>query len=187
MSLATARSAVRRAVTHPKQAPLRSASTNAPTSSSAPSTQPPRFALPAEKLRQLISLYHQSRDFVTRENLERKIDQAFVETPAALINASLDHRKSYPDLINDVGRRRLQPAVRPMASVTQAQSIRQNIPRGEAVYEALYGTSNGRNAGLELVLETWGTTSKRLEELQEDKATSAPVPRGRSKPVPRRS
>ncbi|VDC06897.1 unnamed protein product [Peniophora sp. CBMAI 1063] len=190
MTLVTARSAARRAAVLPKRLLLRAASTKTPSSSGTPTTsgQPPRFQLPAEKLRQLISLYHQSRDFVTPENLDRKIDEAFVEMPAGnLHSTNSEPRKSYPDLINDIARRRQQPAVRPVAIVTQAQNIRQNVARSEAIFEALYGSSNGRKPGLELVLETWGSTSKRLEELQEEKVPSAPVPRGRSKPVSRRS
>ncbi|KAJ7068064.1 hypothetical protein C8F01DRAFT_1364477, partial [Mycena amicta] len=34
--------------------------------------------LPPEKLRALISIYHQAQSFVTRENLEAKIDEAFL-------------------------------------------------------------------------------------------------------------
>lgn len=189
MSLSNAHSAFRRAATLPKRLSLRALSTEAPApaSSVTPSAQPPRFNLPAEKLRQLISLYHQSRDFVTRENLEKKIDEAFVETPINNKNDKDELKlKSYPDLIMQAAKRRQQPAVRPLAAVSQAQNATQNGVRAVAVFEALYGTSNGRKPGLELVLETWGSTSKRLEELEEEKAASTPMPEGRSTPAARR-
>lgn len=182
MTLHTVRSAARRAAALPKQSTLRAASTKAPSLSGASSSRPPRLSLPAEKLRQLVSLYHQSKEFVTRDNLDRKIDQAFIDTPA-ITSRSTDPQKTYPDLMHDIIRRRQQPAVRPLSPVTSTQSVRANVARSEAVFEALYGSSHGRSPGLELVLESWGSTSKRLEELKEEKAANAPVQRGRSRPA----
>ncbi|KAJ7095167.1 hypothetical protein B0H15DRAFT_775462 [Mycena belliarum] len=51
----------------------------------APEHSSPSVTLPPEKMRALIAMYHQTETFVTRENLEAKIDEAFTgPAPLAL-------------------------------------------------------------------------------------------------------
>jgi hypothetical protein len=64
-------------------------------------------AVPPEKMRALITLYHKSEDFVTHENLSMRIDQAFLGTKTmqktlpihdnrAKLQEQLDERRKMP-------------------------------------------------------------------------------------------
>ncbi|KAI9001233.1 hypothetical protein BD414DRAFT_474052 [Trametes punicea] len=91
-------------------------------SSSSPSTSPspagpasssqqkldikPQSKLPDEKMRVLVNLYHQSENFITKENLSKRIDDAFFHPAKVSI---LYPEMSLRDLNSDLARRRSLP------------------------------------------------------------------------------
>jgi len=126
-------------------------------SDSAPTTgRRPKFNLPAHKLRALISLYHQSGSFVTRDNLDAKIEEAFIDMPASA--TTHDARQSYSELRYEVNSRNSEPEFR------SASNALGRSERAERSFETLYGTSDVRRPGLELLLEQWPETARTLAE-----------------------
>ncbi|KAI0316710.1 hypothetical protein OF83DRAFT_1172637 [Amylostereum chailletii] len=123
--------------------------------SSKPSSTAPEFSLPPEKLRALISLYHQTESFVTPENLERKITDTFVYNPD--IHKGVEGPFMGWSDISSQARDRLK-----MDKLAHPDT---NVQ----VFEALYGTSHGKKAGLETIRESWGQLEERLNGDREER------------------
>lgn len=146
-------------------------SRNAAASSStqAPSKSKKRqYTLPREKLRALISLYHQSDTFITQDNLVDKINEALVKElkPVHMGAQKLDMptaRDFYAILESRRGAPKIADAssasedrMKHRARITNAQwSASAESKREERVIEALYGVNmsgvNGVRPGLEAV------------------------------------
>jgi len=130
-------------------------------------TPPPGFALPPKKLRALVTLYHQSKTFITPENLDEAIDRAFLDVPAM---RAFGHRKmDWPDLRLEVKERQLLSKYG--LPETLASSLGMYEPgyekregRVEQVFDAMYGTWETNKPGLELLQDTWEDVEQRIEE-----------------------
>ncbi len=134
-------------------------------------TPPPGFALPPKKLRALVTLYHQSKTFITPENLDESIDRAFLEVPGMRV---FGHRKmDWPSLRLEVKERErlskfgLPETLNSTLSMYEA-GHEEREARIEQVFDAMYGTWETNKPGLELLQDTWEDVEQRLEE--EEKA-----------------
>ncbi|KAI0269258.1 hypothetical protein BC834DRAFT_865591 [Gloeopeniophorella convolvens] len=130
-----------------------------------PQTPPPSFALPPEKLRALISLYHQSKSFITPENLDEAIDRAFVEVPSMTFHGN--RRLDWPTLRLEAKERRTQPKYGLPESLESpismyASGYKEKEDRMEKVFDALYGTYEVNKPGLELLQDVWEHTEEQL-------------------------
>ncbi|KAI0370242.1 hypothetical protein BV20DRAFT_305595 [Pilatotrama ljubarskyi] len=106
------RGSLRRAASCPRYASSQASSSAPPSSSmsSSPSKLEvqPKQKLAEEKLRVLVNLYHQTATFITKENLDKRIDEAFIESrqhnlsalgveaPFRALEIELAHRRSLP-------------------------------------------------------------------------------------------
>ncbi|KNZ79925.1 hypothetical protein J132_08583 [Termitomyces sp. J132] len=127
-------------------------------SSAASKSRPPRM-LPDEKLRALVSLYHQADSFITLDNLSDRIDAAF--TGHSTINLG-SYTSSVKSMRDDLERRRMEARVTEWDKAT-ANSSRDvdNYSQGWSrikkrreirVKHALHGMSDeGDLPGLEVV------------------------------------
>ena len=144
-----------------------------------PQTPPHDFVLPPKKLRALVSLYHQSKSFITPENLDEAIDRAFseplsvrvfegrrlVEWPALRLEVKERERLSkfgFPETLNSV------------TSMYEVGHHEERERRIEQVFDAMYGTSETDKPGLELLQDTWVDVEQRLkgEEDSEEEPVS---------------
>lgn len=105
--------------------------------------------LPTSKLRALISLYHQADSWVTPENLEQKIDEAFIQSGTLAVSTGREeYMVSVSDMKNYIGLRRHAPKVAQWDSsssggdsdVSQWSESGKN-KRDLKVLEALYGVT----------------------------------------------
>ena len=134
-------------------------------------TPPPGFALPPKKLRALVALYHQSKSFITPENLDEAIDRAFLDVPG--MRAFGQQTMHWPALRLEVKEReRLSKFGLPE---TLSSSLSMYVAghedrerRVEEVFDAMYGTWKTNKPGLELAQDTWEDVEQRLRE--EEKA-----------------
>jgi len=130
-------------------------------------TPPPGFALPPEKLRALVTLYHQSKSFITPENLDEAIDRAFLEVPGI---RAFGHRKiDWPSLRLEVKERRLLSKFGFPETLDSSLSMYEAGYEGregriEQVFDAMYGTWQTNKPGLELLQDTWEDVEQRLNE-----------------------
>jgi len=138
-----------------------------------PQTPPPGFALPPKKLRALVSLYHQSKSFVTLENLDESIDRAFLDVPGmhAFGNRILD----WPSLRLEVKERELQSKFGLPETINSTLSMfeagyEEREGRIEQVFDAMYGTWQVNKPGFELLQDTWEDVEQRLKEEDSEKA-----------------
>ena len=128
---------------------------------------PPGFALPPKKLRALVTLYHQSKSFITPENLDEAIDHAFLDVPAM---RTFGHRKiDWPSLRLEVKEReRLskfglpETLTSPLSTYEAGHEEREK--RIEQVFDAMYGTWQTNKPGLELLQDTWEDVEERLKD-----------------------
>jgi len=105
--------------------------------------------LPPPKLRALISLYHQADSWVTPENLEKKIDEAFVQPESlALSSGREESMVSVSDMKGYIKLRRHAPKIAQWdSSLSDGESaISQwsesgKSKRDKKVVEALYGVT----------------------------------------------
>jgi hypothetical protein len=153
--------------------------------SSKPNSQapPPGFVLPPKKLRALVSLYHQSRSFITPENLDEAIDRAFAEPPSVRIfgnRRTLD----WPALRLEVKERGrlskfgLPETLNSMLSVYETTGYEEREGRVEQVFDAMYGTWETDKPGLELLQDTWEDVEERLNgqgKEEEEEEEEGPV------------
>lgn len=141
-----------------------------------PETPPPGFVLPPKKLRALVSLYHQSRTFITPENLDEAIDRAFAELPSVRVFGG---RKTidWPTLRLEVKEREglskfgLPETLNSVLSSYEA-GYETREGRVEQAFDAMYGTWETDKPGLELLEDTWEDVEERLKGEQEGKPTS---------------
>ncbi|KAI0254281.1 hypothetical protein BJV78DRAFT_1186715 [Lactifluus subvellereus] len=131
-----------------------------------PQTPPPGFALPPKKLRALVALYHQSKSFITLENLDEAIDRAFVDTPSMRIFGN--RRVDWPSLRLEVKEReRLSkfglPETLNSALGMYEVGYEERERRVEQVFDAMYGTWQTDKPGLELLQDTWEDVEQRLK------------------------
>ena len=140
--------------------------------SSKPNSQesPPGFSLPPKKLRALVSLYHQSRSFITPENLDEAIDSAFAEPPS--VRAFGGRRTvDWPSLRLEVKERREHTSKFGLPETLDSESVlsvfdakyEEREGRVEQVFDAMYGTVEMDKPGLELLRDTWEDVETRLK------------------------
>ena len=138
-------------------------STARPAQATPDSSNEPNSNLPDAKLRLLISLYHQSGEFVTPENLDDKFNQAFIG-----LKASTDrHAFNYHSLEQAMEGRRSLPSLRPASLLhvsasekTESHHLTFKTPSRSKLAEtvaAVVGTTviggNPGYVGLEVVRE----------------------------------
>lgn len=130
----------------------------------------PQTQLSPEKTRALISLYHQSKDFISPGNLSDKIDEVFAKDFYA--NSSMF--AGYNSLESMVVERRAAPAIGNAQTkeqiVTRTWSLGPAAKREQMVVDALYGV-NEDLPGLETLLDEEGRIRKAAKE---DKARIGP-------------
>lgn len=131
--------------------------------SSKPTPSPPEFSLPPSKLRALISLYHRSGQFITAEGLDDAIDRAFTVKDQRYIHNS---PFGLGDLKSEVTRQRSAPKFgRVIDNVVSKEGMYEERERRvAAVFEALYGTQEGRKPGLEILQERWDLVDQTLSD-----------------------
>ncbi|KAI0080750.1 hypothetical protein K474DRAFT_164288 [Panus rudis PR-1116 ss-1] len=119
-----------------------------------------KLALPPQKLRALVSLYHRAHTFVTRENLDTVIDQAFTREPSPL--ALYEREKDIATLRDELRNRRMHPKVGKGTAIIQSSMVRMDSghswsetvqKRERQITNALFGLEGRSKAGLEVVLE----------------------------------
>jgi hypothetical protein len=105
--------------------------------------------LPPAKMRALISLYHQAGSWITPENLNQKIDEAFVKNESLAISSGREENMvSVPDMKGYITLRRNAPKIAQWdSSLSEGESaISQWSESGKSkrdmkVVEALYGVT----------------------------------------------
>ena len=121
-------------------------------------------------MRALISLYHQSKDFISPANLSDKIDEVFAKDFYA--NSSMF--AGYNDLRSMVAERKAAPIIGNAQTKEQiaakAWSMGPTARREEMVFDALYGVNEGM-PGLETLLDEEGRIR---EAVKEDKKARRP-------------
>lgn len=116
-----------------------------------PPPSPPGVTLPPEKMRALVAMYHQTETFVTRENLNAKIEEAFLPAndyrtlPAISmtdIKKLLERRQQAPKVIPWNQQRSSKPLdpLTPAMDAMWTNMLEQS--RDASVIEALYGVDN---------------------------------------------
>ncbi|TFK93908.1 hypothetical protein K466DRAFT_537194 [Polyporus arcularius HHB13444] len=136
-----------------------SSSASAPSSSSSSSSSSkldirPKAELPADKMRILVDLYHQSKTFITKENLSDAIDEAFIYAHAQ--RQTLHPETPFAALEMDVMHHRRSPKFAPpnnMRAISSSKDASHNKdwdwshqrgPREAAVMSTLYGVTDGK-------------------------------------------
>ena len=118
----------------------------------APESKTSPTQLPPEKMRALISLYHQSKDFVSPNNLSDKIDEVFAKD----FYANNTSFAGYWTLVGRMGKRRDSPVVEDPQTKELVQlqrwSASPTAGREQMVIDALYGV-NEDQPGLETLLD----------------------------------
>ncbi len=133
-----------------------------------PQAPPSDFVLSPKKLRALVSLYHQSRSFITPENLDEAIDRAFAEPPSVRVFGN-GRTVDWPSLRLEVKERDalskfgLPETLNSVMSMYEAGYLEEREKRVEQVFDAMYGTWETDKPGLELVQDTWEDVEKRLK------------------------
>ncbi|RPD61891.1 hypothetical protein L226DRAFT_613251 [Lentinus tigrinus ALCF2SS1-7] len=125
-------------------------------SSSSPSSKldvRPKSELPADKMRILVELYHQSEKFITKENLSEAIDQAFIyahvektsqlnpETPFAALETEVMYHRQSPKFAPPNEVRPISQSAD--ADVKNRDWCFQRGPREAAIMSTLYGVADG--------------------------------------------
>lgn len=136
-----------------------------------PQTPPPGFALPPQKLRALVALYHQSQSFVTLENLDEAIDRAF--TDSANMRVFRTRKLDLPALRLEVKEREGLskfglPETLGSALKMYEAGWEEREERVEQVFDAMYGTWQTNKPGLELLQDTWEDVEERLKGESEE-------------------
>lgn len=133
-----------------------------------PQTPPHDFVLPPKKLRALVSLYHQSKSFITPENLDEAIDRAFSEPPSVRV---FGNRRlvDWPSLRLEVKERDqlskfgLPETLNSVLNMYEVGRYEERERRVEQVFDAMYGTLETDKPGLELLQDTWVDVEQRLK------------------------
>lgn len=99
-------------------------------------------------MRALVDLYHEAGDFITHENLDERIDQAFTG------KTNHWHERKFSDLQRDLRQRNEEPDyVRFYRTSLTASGADLVGSRLERVRAALWGTTERGKPGLEIVEE----------------------------------
>jgi hypothetical protein len=124
-------------------------------------------AISDERMRALISLYHQSETFITKENLDRRIDEAFTGGTPKPVAAGDSSGLSYQTLWTTVSERRGAPYfVDTMDEQIKEVDLGTYIDtKNTQVAEALYGVEAGH--GYELGNNTRDVRFPSLDTLRE--------------------
>ena len=69
----------------------------------------PKDSLPADKMRVLVDLYHESASYITKENLSAAIDNAFIYRPNQRMAGSSAPEQTFPQLQVELAKRRAMP------------------------------------------------------------------------------
>jgi hypothetical protein len=121
-------------------------------------------------MRALVSLYHQSKDFISPANLSDKIDDVFAKDFYA--NSSMF--AGYNDLRSVMEERKAAPVIGNAQTKEQIAaktwSVGPTARREEMVFDALYGVNEGM-PGFETLLDEEGRIR---EGAKEDKAAGRP-------------
>jgi hypothetical protein len=133
-----------------------------------PQTPPHDFVLPPKKLRALVSLYHQSKSFITPETLDEAIDRAFAEPPSVRV---FGNRRlvDWPSLRLEVKERDrvskfgLPETLNSVLTMYEVGYYEERERRVEQVFDAMYGTLETDKPGLELLQDTWVDVEQRLK------------------------
>jgi len=123
-------------------------------------------------MRALISLYHQSKDFISPGNLSDKIDEVFAKDFYS--NSSM--YAGYGELRSMMAERKAAPVIGNAQTKEQIVAKSWSVGpaaarREEMVFDALYGVNEGM-PGLETLLEEEGRIR---EAAKEDKAAGSPL------------
>jgi hypothetical protein len=166
-----------RHIIRPARIIKRHVSSSSSSSSSTKAHDP--IAVPPPKMRALIDLYHQTPQFITRANLSRKIDDAFLgpdSDTAAVSNPGLRAHSSLPFLKSQVHERRRMPRITEWNAVASVGGAAhrsansywsgQKSARELAVEAALYGTYERVKGkpGLGVLEEEGPVVQRQLEE-----------------------
>ncbi|KAI0723339.1 hypothetical protein C8Q76DRAFT_722499 [Earliella scabrosa] len=142
----------------------------------------PKSTLPADKMRTLVELYHQSQNFITIDNLSDQIDDAFIRRPSmASFSTQLNAETPYGGLAADLANRRAMPKfgrdsdVVPKRRSHQTERGRANAqnwsdfmnPRDKLVRDTLYGVVDKGLPGYDALQDAYAEVK---EELEEEKA-----------------
>ncbi|KAI9510459.1 hypothetical protein F5148DRAFT_966812, partial [Russula earlei] len=114
-------------------------------------------------LRALVALYHQSKSFITPENLDEAIDRAFADGSSLRVMTS--RRIDWPSLRVEVKEReRLSkfglPETLDSVLTMYEAGYEEREGRVEQVFDAMYGTWQTNKPGLELLQDTWEDVEK---------------------------
>ncbi|KAI0721841.1 hypothetical protein C8T65DRAFT_565640 [Cerioporus squamosus] len=105
-------------------------------------------------MRILVDLYHQSKQFITKENLSEAIDEAFIRSRSE--RQTLHPETPFAALVADVEYHRRAPKFAPpnnMRAISSSKDAEHNKdwdwsyqrgPREAAVMSTLYGVTNGQ-------------------------------------------
>jgi hypothetical protein len=128
-------------------------------------------------MRALVSLYHQCETFITPENLDDRIDYAFIRASGSLaVPDKPDHFTSYVELENAENMREKIPRISEYSPPSDSRSYTRGRsddywsdfqnPREREVVEALYGSVDQTKPGWDILEES----AERIEEeIMEDR------------------
>jgi hypothetical protein len=116
--------------------------------------------LSPEKLRSLVSLYHNSEDFITPETLDQRIDAAFIDTHT-LSSFARKEERSFETLVKAANYRLKQPRLGPATALEKFEFNRgvawssqtDTAPRARRTSAALLGVDTSGLPGLEVLKE----------------------------------
>lgn len=131
-------------------------------------------------MRALISIYHQAGSFITKDTLDKAIDDAF--TPSQLSYRALAsmNERNYDELLLEVQQRRQSPKTSDWTFADRQSVASPSIwgesktDRERAVAEALYGTDDLVKPGLEALEDHKWRIQRSLEEERQHKELSQP-------------
>ena len=201
MSAATAnalRTLPRRATSCSRHRLARAASMSATSSAASSSTEKkldvePKDSLPADKMRVLVDLYHESASYITKENLSAAIDNAFIYRPNQRMAGSSAPEQTFPQLQVELAKRRAMPRFAqppPSRIVPRMNAVSQGYlwsesrsPRQEAAMCALYGVYYRGRPGYDVLMdeEQHKAAEAAARERAAGEAARAKAPQERSK------
>ncbi|KAI0939524.1 hypothetical protein AcW1_004532 [Taiwanofungus camphoratus] len=109
--------------------------------------------LSREKMRALVSLYHETETFITPQNLSEAIDRAFITEPSKQ-SAVMSPETSYRVLLDEMRMRKAQPKIgeAPQARLSEDSEWSEGRRKRErTVLQALYGIEGRGKPGLEVL------------------------------------
>ncbi|KAI0069048.1 hypothetical protein BV25DRAFT_1817986 [Artomyces pyxidatus] len=151
--------------------------------SNKPSTSPPSFSLPPQKLRALISLYHESEGFITPENLDARIDLAFTDfESSSSVHKTHAGQLEMRSALSDRRRLPRYGAPEDSARLLSGSVLDDRKARVDGVFDALYGTWNAKRPGLELLQDTWGQVEQQLKDAKQEDLEERALRNGQGEP-----